>query len=351
MSSRRQDSLMRKIPENVTKAIANRQISALLNRFKLRYPLLTQDEEIELSAQVQAGIAIMQRYEEMRDSFAGFDLDLLESADRQIWQKAVNAKNKIIRHNMRLVVHVAYNQGYFLSERLEPEDLIQAGSMGLNRAAEKFDGTKGYKFSTYAYFWVRQAMLRSMQNESRAIRLPLHLQAEIITLRKFVSRLSSELGKNPSKQEIVEYVNEREILKRSLTIERLDHLLRNQQSIRSLDSPAYGADDECSILHVFPDDTAADPLENAERSLQIERLNRLIAENCDEKERLILRERYLAAKPKTYKQIAKSLDMPLNTLRAIEQRLLRRLSLTAQTSSVLAESLDLVEDQADRGSS
>lgn len=325
---------MRMVSNDVLKAVANRQIADRLSEIKRRHALLTHDEELQLASDVQAGIAVMQRYED-RDSFQNFDSSKLKtSKERSIWRQATQSKNRLIMSNMRLVVHVGYSQGYFLLERADPEDLIQAGALGLNRAAEKFDPAKGYKFSTYAFFWIRQSMLRMMQTKSRAIRLPLHLQAEIIKLREFVGLLSSELGRSPSKIEIVEHANDREIFKpKKLTVERLDYLLEQRRSIRSLDAPADNATN--ALGEIIADDSSQDILEQTERSLQINQLERLIKQTCSQTEIYILTKRYLEPKPTSYRQLAADVDLPQSAVKRLEKKTLSRLRQEVSSTSLL----------------
>ena len=169
-----------------------------------REPLLTPAEEIELGNQVQT---MMRLVEEERDDYS--------THERKIIKIGRRSKERMMRANLRLVVSVAKK---YQGKGLELLDLIQEGSLGLERAVEKFDPTRGYKFSTYAFWWIRQSMTRAIACQSRTIRLPVHLSERLTTIRKVSLELAHKLGAMPSRQEIADAI--------AMPLEELDSLLR-----------------------------------------------------------------------------------------------------------------------------
>ena len=172
-----------------------------------REPLLTPAEEIELGNQVQA---MMQLLEEKNEDPTPHERKIIKIGRR--------SKERMMKANLRLVVSVAKK---YQGKGLELLDLIQEGSLGLERAVEKFDPTRGYKFSTYAFWWIRQSMTRAIACQSRTIRLPVHLSERLTTIRRVSLDLAHKLGAMPSRQEIAEAID--------MPIEELDSLLRQVQ--------------------------------------------------------------------------------------------------------------------------
>ena len=153
-----------------------------------RTPLLTAEEEVKLANQIQVMLPLLEKE----------DLTLEE---KQLVRQGQAAKQKMVQANLRLVVSVAKK---YQNRGLSMLDLIQEGSIGLMRASEKFDATKGYKFSTYSYWWIRQAMTRAIANHARTIRLPIHITQDLNKIKKTTRQLSQKLGRKPSDLEIAE---------------------------------------------------------------------------------------------------------------------------------------------------
>ena len=188
-----------------------------------RIPLLTAAEEIELGNQVQAMMAFTE------DGSKDFKVEDLTTKQRRMLRIGRRAKERMMKANLRLVVSVAKK---YQGKGLELLDLIQEGSLGLERAVEKFDPTRGYKFSTYAFWWIRQSMTRAIACQSRTIRLPVHLSERLTTIRKVSLDLAHKLGAMPNRLEIAEAMD--------IPVEELDSLLRQALTTSSLDAPVNG---------------------------------------------------------------------------------------------------------------
>jgi RNA polymerase nonessential primary-like sigma factor len=172
-----------------------------------RVPLLTHEEEITLGKQVQQMVMLQEMQAQMTEELdrpieAGelaAKSQIEEAEIQRIFQRGQRAKRRMIEANLRLVVAIAKK---YQKRNLEFLDLIQEGSLGLERGVEKFDPTRGYKFSTYAYWWIRQAITRAIAQQARSIRLPIHITEKLNKIKKTQRELSQSLGRSPSTQEI-----------------------------------------------------------------------------------------------------------------------------------------------------
>lgn len=191
-----------------------------------RIPLLTAEQEIELSRSIQAGLAAEA---------------LPPSAERDLTIRSGQvAKRKMIEANLRLVVAIAKK---YQNRGLPLLDLIQEGTLGLNRAAEKFDAAKGYKFSTYAYWWIRQGITRALSEQGRTIRLPVHVVEKLNKLKRARRRLTEKLGRTPSRAEIADELG--------ITEAKLSELLATTREIYSLDHEVRAGDIDSDSLGSF----------------------------------------------------------------------------------------------------
>ena len=270
-----------------------------------RVPLLTPAEEIELGNQVQI---MMRLLEEPKDG--GYS-----DQDNKLIRVGRRCKERMMKANLRLVVSVAKK---YQGKGLELLDLIQEGSLGLERAVEKFDPTRGYKFSTYAFWWIRQSMTRAIACQSRTIRLPVHLSERLSAIRRVSLDLAHKLGAMPSRQEISEAMD--------MPIEELDSLLRQSLTTSSLDAPVNGDDDRSFLGDLIADTSHSEPLESVERGIHLEQLGQWLGQ-LSEQERQVLEMRFgLEGHDRhTLAEIGRLLDVSRERVRQVELKALRKL--------------------------
>jgi len=270
-----------------------------------RVPLLTPAEEIELGNQVQA---MMRLVEDNREE------DYSDQEKRTI-RLGRRSKERMMKANLRLVVSVAKK---YQGKGLELLDLVQEGSLGLERAVEKFDPTRGYKFSTYAFWWIRQSMTRAIACQARTIRLPVHLAERLSAVRKVSLDLVHKLGAMPSRKEIAEAME--------MPIEELDALLRQALTTSSLDAPVNGEEGRSFLGDLIADTSHAEPMEQVERGIHHEQLGRWLQHLTDQ-ERQVLELRFgLEGEERhTLAEIGRMLDVSRERVRQVELKALRKL--------------------------
>jgi RNA polymerase primary sigma factor len=286
-----------------------------------RIRLLRADEEIELARK----IADLLELERIRETLS---TELEREPQDNEWAKAVEmnpqqfrhrlylgrrAKDKMVQSNLRLVVSIAKK---YMNRGLSFQDLIQEGSLGLIRAAEKFDHEKGYKFSTYATWWIRQAITRAIADQSRTIRLPVHLYETISRIKKTTKLLSQGMGRKPTEEEIA--------TKMEMTIEKLRFIAKSAQLPISLETPIGKEED--SRLGDFIEADGEMPEDQVSKNLLREDLESVL-DTLSPRERDVLRLRYGLddGRMKTLEEIGQIFNVTRERIRQIEAKALRKL--------------------------
>ena len=274
-----------------------------------RVPLLTPAEEIELGNQVQKMMLLTEdgQVNEKTKDFTSHEKRTLKIGRR--------AKERMMKANLRLVVSVAKK---YQGKGLELLDLVQEGSLGLERAVEKFDPTRGYKFSTYAFWWIRQSMTRAIACQSRTIRLPVHLSERLATIRKISRELAHKLGAMPSRVEIAEAMD--------IDVDELDSVLRQALSTSSLDAPVNGDDGRSFLGDLIADTNHEEPLDKVEQKIHQEQLGKWLS-HLSEQEQHVLRLRFgLDGNERhTLAEIGRLLEVSRERVRQVELKALRKL--------------------------
>ncbi|KAF3465270.1 RNA polymerase sigma factor [Streptomyces sp. Tu 3180] len=274
-----------------------------------RIPLLTAAEEVELARRVEAGLFAEEklRLTPDLDSRLAHDLDRLVVMGRM-------AKRRLIEANLRLVVSVAKR---YVGRGLTMLDLVQEGNLGLIRAVEKFDYARGYKFSTYATWWIRQAMSRALADQARTIRVPVHVVELINRVVRVQRRMLQERGCEPTAAEVAAHLD--------LPPERVGEVLRLAQEPVSLHAPV-GEEDDVALGDLIEDGDAASPVESAAFLLLREHLEAVLS-TLGERERKVVQLRYglVDGRPRTLEEIGRLFGVTRERIRQIESKTLNKL--------------------------
>jgi RNA polymerase primary sigma factor len=274
-----------------------------------RIPLLTAAEEVELARRVEAGLFA----EEKLSSTPDLDSDLAVDLDRLVVMGRM-AKRRLIEANLRLVVSVAKR---YVGRGLTMLDLVQEGNLGLIRAVEKFDYARGYKFSTYATWWIRQAMSRALADQARTIRVPVHVVELINRVVRVQRRMLQERGYEPTADEVAGQLD--------IPPERVGEVLRLAQEPVSLHAPV-GEEDDVALGDLIEDGDAASPVESAAFLLLREHLEAVLS-TLGERERKVVQLRYGLAdgRPRTLEEIGRIFGVTRERIRQIESKTLSKL--------------------------
>ncbi|MFZ4803969.1 MAG: RpoD/SigA family RNA polymerase sigma factor [Synechococcus lacustris] len=271
-----------------------------------RVPLLTAAEEIELAHQVQQ----MKRLQEIAEN---------ERTPRQRHQVRMGcrARDRMMAANLRLVVSVAKK---YQNQGLELLDLVQEGAIGLERAVDKFDPAMGYKFSTYAYWWIRQGMTRAIDNSARTIRLPIHISEKLSKMRRVTRELSHRFGRQPNRLELAHALG--------MEPQELEELLSQSAPCASLDAHARGEEDRSTLGELIPDPVSMEPMDHMDRRIQKEHLGTWITQ-LNEREQKILKLRFglEGAEPLTLAEIGRQINVSRERVRQLEAKAILKLRL------------------------
>jgi len=280
-----------------------------------RVPLLTAPEEVALAKRIERGTASA---EQLADLAASGELEHLEFTERRRLERRARdgeeAKAELTQANLRLVVSIAKR---YVGRGMLILDLIQEGNLGLMRAVEKFDYTKGFKFSTYATWWIRQAITRAIADQARTIRIPVHMVESINKVHRVQRQMVQELEREPTVEELAEKVD--------MTPARVREIMRISQDPLSLDSPV-GEEDDSNLADFIEDQQAEAPAEMAARMM----LTSAVLEALDElndREKQVVRLRFGLedGQARTLEEVGREFGVTRERIRQIESKTLAKL--------------------------
>ncbi len=288
-----------------------------------RYPLLKPEEEVELAQQVKLAADIENKRQELAETSGSSPTkqalaDALEigvkELERKLYQGRV-AKRRMIRSNLRLVVSIAKR---YLNRGVPFLDLIQEGAIGLNRAAEKFDPNKGYKFSTYAYWWIRQAITRTIANDARTIRLPIHIVEKLNKLKKAQRDLKQELQRNPTEAELAKALDVSE--------SQLHQLLQLRRQSLSLNH-RVGKGEDTELLELLEDHEMRLPEDQMNEAMMNQEISDVLSDVLTEREKDVISMRYglNASQPYTLEEVGFMFNLSRERVRQIQSKAMRKL--------------------------
>jgi len=274
-----------------------------------KVPLLTAEEEVDLAKRIEAGLFAAEKLSEARRMTVALRVDL-----EAVARDGDVAKRKLVEANLRLVVSIAKR---YVGRGMLFLDLIQEGNLGLIRAVEKFDYTKGYKFSTYATWWIRQAITRAIADQARTIRIPVHMVETINKLIRIQRQLLQDLGREPMPEEIAKEMD--------LTPDKVREILKVSQEPVSLETP-IGEEEDSHLGDFIEDSDAVVPVDAASFLLLQEQLDSVLHTLSDREKKVIqLRFGLTDGHPRTLEEVGREFGVTRERIRQIESKTLSKL--------------------------
>ncbi|OKH24524.1 RNA polymerase subunit sigma [Hydrococcus rivularis NIES-593] len=289
-----------------------------------RYPLLKPEEEIELAHSVKFLVDAEETRRQLQEAFkrpptkAEWAQALKMANERQLENRLYRgrcAKRKMIRSNLRLVVSIAKR---YLNRGVPFLDLIQEGAIGLNRATEKFDPNKGYKFSTYAYWWIRQAITRTIANDARTIRLPIHIVEKLNKLKKAQRVLKQNLQRNPNEDELAQELE--------VSRNQLRQLLQLRRQSLSLNH-RVGKGEDTELVDLLEDNDLQLPEEKMSEAMLRQEISEVLSDVLTEREKDVISLRYglATSQPYTLEEVGGMFNLSRERVRQIQSKAMRKL--------------------------
>ena len=289
-----------------------------------RYPLLQSEEEVTLANDVRLMVKVEETRQMLQeklgrtptkeDLVTELQLKSVRQLEQRLYKGKV-AKRKMIRSNLRLVVSIAKR---YLNRGVPFLDLIQEGAIGLNRATEKFDPDKGYKFSTYAYWWIRQAITRTIANDARTIRLPIHIVEKLNKLKKAQRTLKQELQRNPSEKELAKELK--------VSLSQLRQLLELRRQSLSLNHRVGKAEDT-ELVDLLEDSDLQLPEEKMSEAMMRQEISLVLDDVLTQREKDVIALRYglCSSQPYTLEEVGGMFNLSRERVRQIQSKAMRKL--------------------------
>lgn len=326
-SSRSKSKTRRRSTENSVTLLTGDPVRMYLKEIG-KVPLLTAAEEIDLAMKIEAGVAATEELDNAHDK--GIELSRRDKRRlTRVEQVGIDAKQALIEANLRLVVSIAKR---YVGRGMLFLDLIQEGNLGLIRAVEKFDYTKGFKFSTYATWWIRQAITRAIADQARTIRIPVHMVETINKLVRVQRQLLQRLGREPTPEEIGAEMD--------LPPERVREIQKISQEPVSLETP-IGEEEDSQLGDFIEDEAAVVPPDAASFSMLQEQLSKVLG-GLAERERKVISLRFGLedGHPRTLEEVGREFGVTRERIRQIESKTLAKLRHPSRSSKLK----DFLED-------